>query len=139
MFLGSGALGFAPFADTIAYLETGDFRRRSAIAPTARESDIVAPTLAGPEIGVASINAFACQLAVLAALSLAFGRQRNSIDAKAEAGRVAELMTIPYMIGRHSNPRAVSRDWHGRLATSAMCSILAAEHPTRWPRRRAEA
>jgi glucosamine--fructose-6-phosphate aminotransferase (isomerizing) len=32
----------------------------------ARESDIVMPTLAGPEIGVASTKAFTCQLAALA-------------------------------------------------------------------------
>ena len=40
----------------------------------ARESDVVLPTLAGPEIGVASTKAFTCQLTVLAALALAAGR-----------------------------------------------------------------
>jgi glucosamine--fructose-6-phosphate aminotransferase (isomerizing) len=34
----------------------------------ARESDVVMPTLAGPEIGVASTKAFTCQLSVLASL-----------------------------------------------------------------------
>ena len=34
----------------------------------AREADIVLPTFAGPEIGVASTKAFTCQLAVLASL-----------------------------------------------------------------------
>jgi glutamine---fructose-6-phosphate transaminase (isomerizing) len=37
--------------------------RESTIA---READVVLPTLAGPEIGVASTKAFTCQLAVLA-------------------------------------------------------------------------
>ena len=35
----------------------------------AREADLLLPTHAGPEIGVASTKAFACQLAVLAALA----------------------------------------------------------------------
>ena len=39
----------------------------------ARESDVAAPTLAGPEIGVASTKAFTCQLTVLAALAVALG------------------------------------------------------------------
>ncbi|WP_036263699.1 glutamine--fructose-6-phosphate transaminase (isomerizing) [Methylocapsa aurea] len=66
----------------------------------ARESDIVAPTLAGPEIGVASTKAFTCQLAVLAVLALAFGRARNAIDAKTEARLVAELMAIPGLMAQ---------------------------------------
>jgi glucosamine--fructose-6-phosphate aminotransferase (isomerizing) len=64
-------------------------------ATMARESDIVAPTLAGPEIGVASTKAFTCQLAVLAAIALAFGRARGTIDAADEARLVAELMAVP--------------------------------------------
>ena len=36
----------------------------------ARESDVVLPTLAGPEIGVASTKAFTCQLTVLACLAI---------------------------------------------------------------------
>ena len=35
----------------------------------AREADLLLPTHAGPEIGVASTKAFTCQLAVLAALA----------------------------------------------------------------------
>ena len=66
----------------------------------ARESDIVAATLAGPEIGVASTKAFTCQLAVFAALALAFGRVRNTIDAATEARLVAELMAIPGLMAQ---------------------------------------
>src|SRR6202007_3440697 len=36
----------------------------------ARESETVLPTLAGPEIGVASTKAFTCQLMVLAAIAV---------------------------------------------------------------------
>jgi glucosamine--fructose-6-phosphate aminotransferase (isomerizing) len=69
----------------------------------ARESDVVAPTLAGPEIGVASTKAFTCQLAVLAALAVSFGQKRKTIDAKAEARLVAKLIEIPGMIAQALN------------------------------------
>jgi glucosamine 6-phosphate synthetase-like amidotransferase/phosphosugar isomerase protein len=39
----------------------------------ARASEIVLPTLAGPEVGVASTKAFTCQLATLACLAIAAG------------------------------------------------------------------
>jgi glucosamine--fructose-6-phosphate aminotransferase (isomerizing) len=50
----------------------------------ARESDVVAPTLAGPEVGVASTKAFTCQLAVLACLAIAAGRARGTLSADDE-------------------------------------------------------
>ena len=46
--------------------------RESTIA---RESDVVLPTLAGPEIGVASTKAFTCQLSVLASLAVRAGER----------------------------------------------------------------
>src|SRR5690606_25857789 len=49
----------------------------------ARESDVVLPTLAGPEIGVASTKAFTCQLSVLASLAVRAGVERGTIS-KAE-------------------------------------------------------
>ena len=51
----------------------------------AREADVVLPTLAGPEIGVASTKAFTTQLAVLAAFTVALARARGTIDADREA------------------------------------------------------
>jgi len=61
----------------------------------AREADVVLPTLAGPEIGVASTKAFTTQLAVLAAFTIAVARARGTIDA-AEEGRLAgQLAEIP--------------------------------------------
>ena len=53
----------------------------------AREADVVLPTLAGPEIGVASTKAFTTQLAVLAALAVALARARGAIDARARGRR----------------------------------------------------
>src|SRR6185312_13531504 len=57
----------------------------------AREADIVLPTLAGPEIGVASTKAFTTQLAVLAALTVAMARARGTIDAAEEARLAGQL------------------------------------------------
>ena len=60
----------------------------------ARESDAVLPTLAGPEIGVASTKAFTCQLSVLACLAIAIGRARGTIvdlDALAESLKLKHL------------------------------------------------
>ncbi|PVB62733.1 glutamine--fructose-6-phosphate transaminase (isomerizing) [Labrenzia sp. 011] len=61
----------------------------------ARESDMVFPTIAGPEIGVASTKAFTCQLAVLAALALQAGRERGVLSAERERKLVAELTEAP--------------------------------------------
>jgi glucosamine--fructose-6-phosphate aminotransferase (isomerizing) len=64
----------------------------------ARESDVAAPTLAGPEIGVASTKAFTCQLTVLAALAVALGRARGVLDAAEERRLVNELMVVPGLL-----------------------------------------
>ena len=70
--------------------------RESTIA---RESDAILPTLAGPEIGVASTKAFTCQLTVLAALAIAAGRERGHIDEALEQEMVAAFTEVP----RHLN------------------------------------
>ena len=61
----------------------------------ARESEVVFPTHAGPEIGVASTKAFTCQLSVLAALAIAAGRARNTISRDAEIRLTRTLMEVP--------------------------------------------
>ena len=61
----------------------------------AREAHAVLPTLAGPEIGVASTKAFTTQLAVLAALTVALGRARNAIDRDQEAQLSTALTEVP--------------------------------------------
>jgi glucosamine--fructose-6-phosphate aminotransferase (isomerizing) len=66
-----------------------------ATSTIARESDAVMPTLAGPEIGVASTKAFTCQLTVLACLAIAAGRARGVIDADEEMELVKALTEIP--------------------------------------------
>ncbi|MEQ1752575.1 MAG: glutamine--fructose-6-phosphate transaminase (isomerizing) [Micropepsaceae bacterium] len=61
----------------------------------ARESEVVFPTHAGPEIGVASTKAFTCQLTVLAALAISAGRARNTISRDAEIRLTRTLMEVP--------------------------------------------
>ncbi|HEY3893467.1 MAG TPA: glutamine--fructose-6-phosphate transaminase (isomerizing), partial [Bradyrhizobium sp.] len=51
-----------------------------ATSTIARESETMLPTLAGPEIGVASTKAFTCQLMVLAAIAIAAGRARGELS-----------------------------------------------------------
>ncbi|HVD84788.1 MAG TPA: glutamine--fructose-6-phosphate transaminase (isomerizing) [Bradyrhizobium sp.] len=64
----------------------------------ARESETVLPTLAGPEIGVASTKAFTCQLMVLAAVAVAAGRARGELSDADEAGLVHGLVEIPRLM-----------------------------------------
>jgi glutamine---fructose-6-phosphate transaminase (isomerizing) len=92
-------------ADTLASLryakDNGQHIVTVVNVPTstmARESHAVLPTLAGPEIGVASTKAFTCQLAVLACIAIAAGRQRGYIDAQREQELVRQLIAIPGLI-----------------------------------------
>jgi len=64
----------------------------------ARESESVLPTLAGPEIGVASTKAFICQLMVLAALAVAAGKERGKLSEIDETRLVRELIEVPRLI-----------------------------------------
>jgi glucosamine--fructose-6-phosphate aminotransferase (isomerizing) len=61
----------------------------------ARESDIVLPTLAGPEIGVASTKAFTTQLTVLLIAAIAAGRARGILSAADEARLANALIELP--------------------------------------------
>ena len=89
-------------ADTLAGLryakEQGQHVMSVVNVPTssiARESDIVAPTLAGPEIGVASTKAFTCQLTVLACLAIAAGLARGTLKVAEGEVLARELIAIP--------------------------------------------
>ena len=89
-------------ADTLASLRYARAHKQHALSivnvPTssiARESDVVMPTLAGPEIGVASTKAFTCQLAALACLAIAAGRARGTLSESDEKSLVQALIEIP--------------------------------------------
>jgi glutamine---fructose-6-phosphate transaminase (isomerizing) len=93
-------------ADTLATLRycRSQGQRIAAIvnvrtSSIAREADTVLPTLAGPEIGVASSKAFTSQLAVLACLAIGLGRARGTITAAEETELVKALGEVP----RHIN------------------------------------
>ena len=92
-------------ADTLAALryakEQGLHIMSVVNVPTstiARESDVVLPTLAGPEIGVASTKAFTCQLAVLAATAIAFGRAKGVLSAEDETKLTRALIEVPRLM-----------------------------------------
>ena len=69
-----------------------------ATSTIARESETVLPTLAGPEIGVASTKAFTCQLMVLAAIAVAAGKARGELSDADEAKLVHGLVEIPRLM-----------------------------------------
>ncbi len=66
----------------------------------AREADVIFPTLAGPEIGVASTKAFTCQLSVLASLAVAAGRARGHLTEADERRLVGALGDLPGLVMR---------------------------------------
>ena len=66
----------------------------------AREADLLLPTHAGPEIGVASTKAFTCQLAVLAALAAHLAVRRGRMDRAEECEIVAHLLETPACLNR---------------------------------------
>ena len=60
-----------------------------------RESHVVLPTHAGPEIGVASTKAFTTQLMALACFAIALAKARGAIDAATEARLSTALVEVP--------------------------------------------
>jgi glutamine---fructose-6-phosphate transaminase (isomerizing) len=89
-------------ADTLATLRYAREQKQHILSivnvqtsTIARESDAVMPTLAGPEIGVASTKAFTCQLAALACLALAAGRARGMLSENDERRLVHALIEVP--------------------------------------------
>jgi glucosamine--fructose-6-phosphate aminotransferase (isomerizing) len=61
----------------------------------ARESELVIPIFAGPEIGVASTKAFTCQLTALLTLALQAARARGTLSDTRLSEIVAELAKLP--------------------------------------------
>jgi glucosamine--fructose-6-phosphate aminotransferase (isomerizing) len=89
-------------ADTLAALRHARAeQQRIAVVvnvPTssmAREADLLLPTHAGPEIGVASTKAFTCQLAVLAALAANLARAKGRLSRDEERDIVGHLQEAP--------------------------------------------
>jgi glucosamine--fructose-6-phosphate aminotransferase (isomerizing) len=124
--LGPGALALAvsqsgETADTLAALRWCKARGLATAAlvnvhesTMAREADVLFPTHAGPEIGVASTKAFTSQVAALTALAIAAARQRGRIDSAEEARLAALLLETPRLIaeslGVEEAVRAIALD-----------------------------
>ena len=92
-------------ADTLAalrYCKQAGLKTAAVVnVPTstiAREVDLVLPTLAGPEIGVASTKAFTAQLCALAAAVIAAGKARGVLDREQELKLVKALSGVPRLI-----------------------------------------
>lgn len=80
----------------------------------ARESDAILPTLAGPEIGVASTKAFTCQLSVLASLAVMAAVQRGHASDEEQKKLVRALAEVPKFINQalklHDQIERVARE-----------------------------
>lgn len=94
-------------ADTLAalrYCKEAGLKTAAVVnVPTstiAREVDLVLPTLAGPEIGVASTKAFTAQLCALASAAIAAGKARGEIDREKEKQLVGALGEVPRLISQ---------------------------------------
>ena len=94
-------------ADTLAALRwcKGQGLKTAAVvnvheSTMAREADVLFPTHAGPEIGVASTKAFTSQVAALTALAIAAGAARGKIDAADEARLSRLLLEAPRLIAQ---------------------------------------
>jgi glucosamine--fructose-6-phosphate aminotransferase (isomerizing) len=92
-------------ADTLASLRYAKEQGAKTIAVVnvatssiARLADASAPTLAGPEIGVASTKAFTCQLAAMACLAMNLARARGTLSEAEESALVGELIATPGLL-----------------------------------------
>jgi glucosamine--fructose-6-phosphate aminotransferase (isomerizing) len=92
-------------ADTLASMRYASEQGSKTLAvvnvPTssiARLADAKAPTLAGPEIGVASTKAFTCQLAAMACLAMSLARSRGVLTEAKESELVGELIATPGLL-----------------------------------------
>ena len=96
--------------DTLAALRYAKAQKQTILSVVnvpesaiARESHVVLPTLAGPEIGVASTKAFTTQLTVLLTAAIAAGRARGTLSEADEARLALALIELPAQINEALN------------------------------------
>ena len=94
-------------ADTLAALRYAREQGQTIVTITntesssmARESDVVLPTHAGPEICVAATKTFICQLAVLLSVTVAVAKARGSLDSAALESAIASMVSLPSQISK---------------------------------------
>ena len=104
-------------ADTLAALEYSKTSNQHCVSivnvinsTIARVSDALMPTLAGPEIGVASTKAFTSQLTVLLFLTLGTAHAKGLIDGEEARRQIEQLKKLPQIIDYFlANNRCVQR------------------------------
>tara|TARA_B100000676_G_scaffold91829_1_gene91513 strand:+ start:5936 stop:7759 length:1824 start_codon:yes stop_codon:yes gene_type:complete len=94
-------------ADTLAALHYARSQGQTIVTITntetstmARESDVVLPTHAGPEIAVASTKAFTCQLTVLLSLAIAAAKARGTLSDEELTKATRALASLPSELAR---------------------------------------
>jgi glucosamine--fructose-6-phosphate aminotransferase (isomerizing) len=94
-------------ADTLAALRYAREQGQTIVTITntetssmARESDVVLPTHAGPEICVAATKTFTCQLAVLLSVTIKVAEARGALSDEALNSAIAALVSLPSQISR---------------------------------------
>jgi len=99
--------------DTLAALRYAKAQKQTILSVVnvpesaiARESHVVLPTLAGPEIGVASTKAFTTQLVVLLSAAIAAGRARDVLARADEERLAAALIALPAHVNEAVNMEA---------------------------------
>jgi glutamine---fructose-6-phosphate transaminase (isomerizing) len=96
--------------DTLAALRYAKAQKQTILSVVnvpesaiARESHVVLPTLAGPEIGVASTKAFTTQLVVLLSAAIAAGRARGVLSREDEERLAHALIELPAHVNEAIN------------------------------------
>lgn len=109
-------------ADALAALRWARVRRQRILAVVnqpessiAREADAILPTLAGPEIGVASTKAFTTQLASLACLTIILARARGAISSSRELELTRSLAEVPARVSEALAGEEAIRDVAERM------------------------
>lgn len=85
----------------------------------ARESNVVFPTLCGPEVAVASTKATTAQMSILASLTIAAGVARGTIDAAEERRLVHALVHLPAAVSQALNTESQIADIAKRLSKAS--------------------
>ena len=98
----------------------------------ARQSDIVVPTLAGPEIGVASTKAYTTQLTVLLCLALSAAEVRGTLDKTRADAILHALCEVPARINEILRDEHRFRNSRRNYAKRATCFISDAGCFIRW-------
>ena len=98
----------------------------------AREADLLLPTHAGPEIGVASTKAFTCQLAVLAAVAANLARAKGRLSREEEQDIVAHLQEAPAALNAALNHDEDIAGMAHLIAPARDVLYLAAAPNIRW-------